>query len=156
MNRPIPSDQALIPASIPIQLDGKPVEKITAFLFDQGGNDDPATLLANANKSFVGSYVLGMGFTFDDSNPDATSIAEMHRLIEQDPRNQERIFPYIGGEEVNTSPTHSHHRYVINFGDMKEDEARKYPDLMAIVEEKVKPSRQELGNNGDALRRKKR
>ena len=142
MNRPIPSGKALsFPASIPIQLDGKPVEKITAFLFDQGGNDDPATLLANANKSFVGSYVLGMGFTFDDSNPDATSIAEMHRLIEQDPRNQERIFPYIGGEEVNTSPTHSHHRYVINFGDMKEDEARKYPDLMAIVEEKVKPAR---------------
>jgi len=142
MNRPIPSGKALsFPASIPIQLDGKPVEKITAFLFDQGGNDDPATLLANANKSFVGSYVLGMGFTFDDSNPDASSIAEMHRLIEQDPRNQERIFPYIGGEEVNTSPTHSHHRYVINFGDMKEDEARKYPDLMAIVEEKVKGTR---------------
>ncbi len=148
MNRPIPSDQALIPASIPIQLDGKPVEKITAFLFDQGGNDDPATLLANANKSFVGSYVLGMGFTFDDSNPDATSIAEMHRLIEQDPRNQERIFPYIGGEEVNTSPTHSHHRYVINFGDLKEDEARKYPDLMSIVEEKVKPERLKVKDKG--------
>ncbi|WP_244913289.1 type IIL restriction-modification enzyme MmeI [Phormidesmis priestleyi] len=73
-------------------------------------------------------------------------IAEMHRLIEQDPRNQERIFPYIGGEEVNTSPTHSHHRYVINFGDMKEDEARKYPDLMAIVEEKVKPNRLKQGS----------
>ena len=141
MNRPIPSDQALIPASIPIQLDGKPVEKITAFLFDQGGNDDPATLLANANKSFQGSIVLGMGFTFDDTNPDTTSIAEMHRLIEQDPRNQERIFPYIGGEEVNTSPTHSHHRYVINFGELKEEEARQYPDLMVIVEEKVYPER---------------
>jgi len=82
-----------------------------------------------------------MGFTFDDSNPDASSIAEMHRLIDRDPRNQERIFPYIGGEEVNSSPTHSYHRYVINFGDMKEEEARKYPDLMAIVEEKVKPAR---------------
>jgi hypothetical protein len=125
----------------PIILDGKPVEKITAFLFDKGGNDDPAVLLANANKSFQGSIVLGMGFTFDDTNPDATPIAEMHRLIEKDPRNAERIFPYIGGEEVNSSPTHAHHRYVINFGDMKEDEARKYPDLMAIVEDKVKPKR---------------
>lgn len=141
---------------LPIVLDGKPVEKITAFLFDQGGNENPATLLANANKSFQGSIVLGMGFTFDDTNPDATPIAEMHRLIDRDPRNQDRIFPYIGGEEVNSSPTHSHHRYVINFGDMKEDEARSYPDLMAIVEEKVKPSRQQLGNNGDALRRKAR
>lgn len=152
MNRPIPSGKALsFPASIPIQLDGKPVEKITAFLFDQGGNDDPATLLVNANKSFQGSIVLGMGFTFDDTNPDATSIAEMHRLIDRDPRNQERIFPYIGGEEVNSSPTHSHHRYVINFGDLKEDEARKYPDLMTIVEEKVKPKR--LLDNREIYRR---
>jgi len=126
---------------LPVILDGKPVEKITAFLFHDGGNDDPVALLANANKSFVGSYVLGMGFTFDNTNPEATPIAEMHRLIEQDPRNADRIFPYIGGEEVNSSPTHLHHRYVINFGELKEDEARKYPDLMAIVEEKVRGSR---------------
>ncbi len=131
----------LLPPDIPILLDGRPVEKITAFLFAKGGNDDPAVLLANANKSFQGSIVLGMGFTFDDTNPDATPIAEMHRLVEKDPRNAELIFPYVGGEEVNSSPTHAHHRYVINFGEMKEDEARKYPDLMAIIEEKVKPAR---------------
>ena len=41
----------------------------------------------------------------------------MRRLIEADPRNREVIFPYIGGEEVNTSPTHAHHRHVINFRD---------------------------------------
>ena len=78
---------------LPVILDGKPVEKITAFLFHDGGNDDPAVLLANANKSFQGSIVLGMGFTFDDTNPEATPIAEMHSLIEKNPRNGERIFP---------------------------------------------------------------
>ncbi|MFM6158903.1 MAG: hypothetical protein ACKPE3_38955, partial [Sphaerospermopsis kisseleviana] len=57
------------------------------------------------------------------------------------PKNAERIFPYIGGEEVNSSPTHVHWRYVINFGEMSEEEARQYPDLMNIVEEKVKPER---------------
>lgn len=122
-------------------LDNRAVETITAFLFHDGGHGDPAVLLANANKSFIGSYVLGMGFTFDDTNPEATPIAEMHRLIEKDPRNQERIFPYIGGEEVNSSPTHAHHRYVINFGELSEAEARQYTDLMAIVEEKVYPER---------------
>src|SRR5262249_54958902 len=50
-------------------------------------------------------------------------------------------FPYIGGEEVNNSPTHTHHRYVINFGEMSEKEARQWPDLMKVVEEKVKPQR---------------
>jgi hypothetical protein len=122
-------------------LDGKEVPLISAFLFHAGGHEDPKPLAANAGKSFVGSYVLGMGFTFDDSNPDATSIEEMHRLIEKDPKNAERIFPYIGGEEVNTSPTHSYHRYVINFGEMTEEEARQYPDLIKILEEKVKPAR---------------
>ncbi|WP_088892360.1 Eco57I restriction-modification methylase domain-containing protein [Leptolyngbya ohadii] len=122
-------------------LDGKEVPFISAFLFPKGGNGNPKTLLANADKSFVGSYVLGMGFTFDDTNENATPIAEMNRLIESNPRNQERIFPYIGGEEVNSSPTHVHHRYVINFGEMSEAEARLYPDLIAIVEEKVKGKR---------------
>ena len=127
--------------NIPILLDGRPVEKITAYLFQKGGSDDPKTLLANAGKSFIGSYILGMGFTFDDSNPDATSIAEMHRLIAENPKNTEVIFPYIGGEEVNSSPTHEHNRYVINFGERSEDEARKYPNIISIIEEKVKPKR---------------
>ena len=101
------------------QIDGREVERITAFLFHRGGHDDPVRLKANAGKSFVGSYVLGMGFTFDDTDTKgvASPLSEMHRLIEQDPRNQEAIFPYIGGQGVNTSPMYAHHRYVINFRD---------------------------------------
>jgi hypothetical protein len=46
---------------------------------------------------------------------------------------------------VNTSPTHAHHRYVINFGARSEDECwRRWPDLMAIVEAKVKPERMKV------------
>ena len=47
-----------------------------------------------------------MGFTFDDTDTKgvAIPIAMMHELIAKDPRNAERIFPYIGGEEVNDSP----------------------------------------------------
>ena len=101
------------------RLDDAVTDRITAFLFHRGGHDDPARLKANAGKSFQGSIVLGMGFTFDDTDKKgvATPLAEMRRLIEENPRNREAIFPYIGGEEVNTSPTHAHHRYVINFRD---------------------------------------
>lgn len=101
------------------ELDGKVVPTITAYLFHAGSDEDPVRLEANADKSFQGSIVLGMGFTFDDTDTKgvASSLADMHRLIEQNPRNAERIFPYIGGEEVNDSPTHAHHRYVINFED---------------------------------------
>ncbi|MFI5460730.1 MAG: Eco57I restriction-modification methylase domain-containing protein, partial [Isosphaerales bacterium] len=127
----------------PYRLDGRDVSLITAYLFHTGAHDDPATLRANADKSFVGSYILGMGFTFDDTDTKgvANPIALMHELINKNPSNAERVFPYIGGEEVNDSPTHSHHRCVINFGEMAEDEARMWPDLIKLVEEKVKGSR---------------
>ena len=60
-------------------LDGRAVDTITAFLFHRGGHDDPVRLAANAGKSFQGSIVLGMGFTFDDTDTKgvATPLAEM-------------------------------------------------------------------------------
>jgi len=127
----------------PFELDGRPVDRITAFLFHTGNDEDPRPLLENANKSFQGSILLGMGFTFDDTDKKgvANSIALMDEVIRKNPRNAERIVPYIGGEEVNDSPTHAHHRYAINFGQMSEAEARCWPDLVAIVEAKVKPER---------------
>jgi hypothetical protein len=128
----------------PYILDGREVPIVTAYLFHAGGHDDPDTLKANSNKSFIGSYVLGMGFTFDDTDKNglANPVSLMHRLIEKDQRNAERIFPYIGGEEVNDEPTHAPSRYVINFGDAEEEDARRWPDLMRIVEEKVRPQRE--------------
>ncbi len=131
------------------RLDDHGVETITAFLFHRGGHDDPERLTANVGRSFVGSYVLGMGFTFDDTDKKgvATPIAEMRRLIAKNPENQEVILPYIGGEEVNANATHAHHRYVINFGERTEDECRRrWPDLMAIVEAKVRPERRTQGS----------
>ena len=97
----------------------------------------------------------------------------MDRLISKHAGSKDRIFPYIGGEEVNDSPTHAHHRYVINFEgfplrrddlgaswngateDQQEDWLRDgivpldypdpvaadWPDLLAIVEEKIKGHR---------------
>jgi hypothetical protein len=125
------------------RLDGREVGNVSAFLFHRGGNDDPARLAANAGKSFVGSYVLGMGFTFDDTDTSgvASSRSEMRRLIDADPRNQAVIFPYIGGDEVNDSPTHDHHRYVINFFDRDLAEAEEWPELIQIVRRRVKPER---------------
>jgi hypothetical protein len=126
------------------RLDDREVDKITAFLVHRGGNEDPVRLAANTGQSFQGSIVLGMGFTFDDTDTKgvATPLAEMRRLIDADPANAELIYPYIGGEEVNTSPTQAPHRYVINFGERGEEECRRrWPALMAIVEEKVKPDR---------------
>jgi hypothetical protein len=142
----------------PKHLDEHVVDTITAFLFHRGGNDDPAQLEANAKMSFKGPLVLGMGFTFDDNDKEgvASPVSEMRNLIEKEPKNQEVIFPYIGGDEVNKSPSHTPQRYVINFGDRGEEECRQqWPDLMAIIEAKVKPERMKLRDNSDGRNYKK-
>ena len=134
----------------PRRLDGREVETISAFLFHAGGHDDPAQLAANAGKSFIGMFLRGMGFTFDDTDSKgvATSLSEMRDLVEKNPRNQDVIQPYIGGKEVNTSPTHAHYRYAINFGWRDEEECRaRWPDLVAIVEQRVRPARERIGRS---------
>lgn len=127
--------------SPPFELDGRSASIITAFLFHAGGHENPLVLQSNRGVSFLGSKIYGQGFVFDDTDSEATPLAEMRRLIAKDGRNSERIFPYIGGEEVNDDPFQTHHRYVINFGVLSEQEARRWPDLMEIVEAKVKPVR---------------
>lgn len=136
-------------------LDRRTVDAINSFLFDIGTDTDPFRLSANKGKSFRGHVVLGMGFTFDDSqtNSLASPISRMFELIQNNPRNAERIFPYMGGEEINTSPTQSHHRFVINFANMSEEEANEWPDLMDIVREKVLPERARLGGYSVAEKR---
>ncbi|MFG1270115.1 DNA methyltransferase [Xanthobacter sp. DSM 14520] len=107
-------------AGDPPVLDTRRVRRISAYLVEGDLDTSPVALAANSGKAFVGSYLLGMGFTFDDAaaaKGEAESLDTMRALIAKDPRNAERIFPYIGGEEVNTSPTHAHHRYVIDFFD---------------------------------------
>ncbi len=157
------------------KLDGKQVPKITAFLLHAGPDDNPKSLKANQGMSFIGSYVLGTGFTFDDTDSSgvASSLSTMNTLSESNLRNAKRVFPYIGGEEINTSPTHSHHRYIINFEDypLRREEtgsrwtelsearqqsmrrsgivpidypepvAADWPDLLEIVEDRVRGTR---------------
>ena len=49
---------------------------------------------------------------------------------------------FIGGKEVNDSPTQAHHRYVIDFRDRSEEECRRsWPKLMELLDRKVKPER---------------
>lgn len=128
------------------RLDGVEVADINSRLRGKAERPDPVALRDNKDRSFIGSYVLGMGFTL---TPD-----ERNELVSRARRNAERIFPYLGGQEVNTSPTQDFDRYVISFGQMSLDEAKRWRDLLSIVEEKVKPERDKLKNNPDGRRRK--
>jgi len=119
----------------PLVLDKREVPGITSSLEPAGRvSGDPYRLKANANRSFQGSIVLGLGFTM--------SPEEAQRLIGKDPRNVEVLFPYLNGEDLNGSPTQAPSRWVINFRDWPEARARDYPGCFDIVEEKVRPERE--------------
>jgi len=72
------------------------------------------------------------------------SPAEREHLVTADPQNAACIFPYLGGEEINSSPGQHYDRYVISFGQMSESEASKWPMLLARVRTKVKPERDKV------------
>ncbi|MCH8048062.1 MAG: class I SAM-dependent DNA methyltransferase, partial [Planctomycetes bacterium] len=135
-------------------LDRRRVPKITAFLFHSGPDDDPVSLAESSNIAFTGEYPYGTGFLFSPDGKDCTTVDEMEVLIQHDSRNADRIRPYLGGAEMLSDPRQQPNRHVIDFGDMNEDEARRWPDLFAILEQKVKPERMRLKDNADGKRLK--
>jgi len=127
----------------PCTLDGKPVERITAYLFHTGADDEPARLAESLGRTFQGVVIRGAGFLFDDSKVAATRIDVAKRLLATDTTNSQVIRPFIGGEDFLASPTCSTQRFVIDFGQKEEHEARQWPELFSIAEAKVKSARQE-------------
>jgi methylase of polypeptide subunit release factors len=118
----------------PFVLDDAQVRGITSQLQPPGRvTGKPYRLAANAGLSFIGSYVLGMGFVLTPE--------EAQRLLEKDPRNRDVLFPYLNGEDLNSRWDQSPSRWVINFHDWPLEEAMEYPDCFEIVERLVKPER---------------
>jgi hypothetical protein len=123
-------------------LDGSEVPEVSSYLCEGGCDEEPRTLHANRGKSFRGCDVFGIGYVFDGRGEGSNSIEEMEVLIAKNPVNKERIFPYIGGgREFNSSPRLEPERYIIDFEDMSYEQASAWPDLMDILERKVRPAR---------------
>ena len=115
------------------KIDAQEVETISAFLSSQD-EWTPKVLVANANQTFQGSIVLGDGFTMSEE--------EAMALIEKDAKNADVIFPYLNGDDINSTPTQKPSRWVINFFDWSIEHAKQYEDAFAVVEENVKPERE--------------
>jgi hypothetical protein len=131
------------------ELNGEAVESIHSSLGAGDELPEPTTLAANNDKCFQGSKIYGQGFVLTPEEAD--------RLVVSNPGNTQIIRPYIGGSELNSNvpPTPTDFippdRFVINFGERSELEARGWPALMEIVERLVLPERQQ--NNREGYRR---
>jgi hypothetical protein len=124
-------------------LDGEPVPHLTVDLqpyLAETGRPEP--LQENEGQAFIGSYVLGLGFTMEP--------AEAQAVIAEDPRTADVLSPYVIGADLNRRPDCSASRWVINFRDWPLERAEQYPVVMERVRRLVKPERD---RNPDRQRR---
>ena len=85
----------------------------------------PEQLRENDGIAFIGSYVLGLGFTL--------TFEQKDELIERNPRNADVLQPYVIGKDLNQSPDCSASRWIINFRAGLWRDAQEYPDCLDIV-----------------------
>ncbi|XYI00927.1 DNA methyltransferase [Sorangium sp. So ce1128] len=124
----------------PPLLDGRPVRHINSHLRAMPERPDPRPLRASRDLCFIGCFLRGGGFVLTEGEGCA--------LRAGDPAAGEVLRPFLGGEEVNSSPSHSPHRYVIDFGERGLEEAGRWPALLGIVRSRVKPERDRLRSTG--------
>jgi hypothetical protein len=116
-----------------ITLDGRAVPAISSRLRPRPEREDARPLTQNSDLAKQGAIVLGPGFF----------LTPEERQVLQD-ASREFVRPYLGGEQVNTSPTHAFDCYVIDFGTMALENAERLPELLARVRRDVKPGRERL------------
>jgi hypothetical protein len=124
-----------------IILNNKKVGFISPYLDDIEQKGNPFKLLENENKSFKGSYVLGLGFML--------SPEEAEKILTSNPAYSKVLSPYLIGDDLNTSINQSPSRWVINFYDWQKDKAEKeYPICFERIQRLVFPERQLLKDKG--------
>ncbi|MET9953423.1 DNA methyltransferase [Streptomyces sp. NPDC006339] len=93
----------------------------------------PERLVENRAVCFQGAVILGVGFTMQPQSARA--------LIAEDSRYERVLFPYLNGQDLNSRPDSSASRWVIDFHDWSEDEAKHFAVAYEQVRRLVKPDR---------------
>ena len=127
-------------------LDGQPVSKIDALLTSHNRvNAAPFRLAENMGNACEGSKPMGMGF--------AITPEEARTILSRCEKSRDVLFPYINGDDFMSSPTQEASRWIVNFFDWPEAKAQGYSACWQIVEERVRPYRQEKNEQNEYIRR---
>lgn len=128
-------------------LDNLIVNNINSSLLADYKEKRPCVLKHNDNIIFKGSFFLGDSFIL-------TNEFRAHLL--KNKSNNEIIFPYITGKDLNENFDQNTSKYVINFFDWDEETAKKYKDAYEYIKERAYPLAQKLPEtNSTNIKRKK-
>jgi hypothetical protein len=116
-------------------LDGRAISgSISSYLEVRGSTlREPVPLSENQGFAFEGCKPYGDGFLVDES----TAISWIH----QSARNAEVLRRYLGGSDVTDSPEFLSSRWVVDFEEMREFEAREFVAPFRHLQESVLPVR---------------
>ena len=117
-------------------LDEAPVDTISSYLDSGEQCWSPRQIRVPVKEVSYGTGLLGVGFTLE------SSVAR--GWIEENPAYKQILRPYINAQDVNTNIGQVTQRWVIDFGDMTEDEAKNFGMAYQRVYELVKPGRDKL------------
>jgi hypothetical protein len=114
-------------------LDGRKVQIINSHLRPKIERPDPKPLSINRKFSYQGVILRGKGFVL--------TPGEKNDLEKKNILNKQKIKEYIGGDEVNSSPTQSPNRFVIDMDCSSLDDLESWADLKDHLVSNVKPER---------------
>jgi hypothetical protein len=98
-------------------------------------------LSENLGRAFQGPVLGGEGFKV------SSDIAVA--WLQDDPRFEAVLFPFIGGNEVNKDARARPACFVINFWDWSEDEAKQFPRAFGKIESEVRSERLKKGKGAN-------
>ena len=94
---------------------------------------EPLRLAGSSGLCIQGVNVRGIGF--------ALSSDDVREIVSMEPYSERVLFPFLNGKDLNSRADVSASRWVINFFDWPEVEARRYGLCFSRVERLVKPER---------------
>jgi hypothetical protein len=123
-------------------LDGVAVAAVNSRLRGKPERTDPVSLAVNRSTYFNGCFLRGQGFVITET--------EAQELSRRDVSHHDVVRPFLGGDELNTSPTQAADRFVIDFADLAlDDVTSRWPVAIALLRDRVKPERDRLGSSSD-------
>lgn len=121
------------PAPTEFMLDGVQVETINSKLKPEAAEPEPYRLPANKNHAFIGCQPTGTGFIVSDA------IAK--RL--HDVGEESVVRRYLDSDDLADAVGAVPRRWIIDFGTMPLEGAKKYPGSLKILRREVKPGRED-------------
>lgn len=122
-----------------LHLNEQLVTAITSYL-DEVDLGDVRPLTENQGRMFQGTILNAEGFKLTEEAASA--------ILATDEKYARVLFPFIGGNEVNSSPAAKPSSWVVNFWDWSAERAAEFELAFSHVEMEVKPWRTRKKANG--------